>query len=223
MNIFISIGVIVTTFSFSTITSLVICYVNNYPLINPTLTNEEKTIKINKYIRNVPVLLFQSTTLMYIVSDNIIPYGKHSWFESLYSMCLYFLLIEAIYYIYHRIIHKYYYKNVHKKHHTNIIVYPIDTFFLTELDDLASIISIGMPIIFVNISVCEQIIILYIYITTAYLSHSELYWSHHSIHHRLLDCNYCILFPIFDILFGTYKTINNESNKLPNYLTNHYH
>jgi sterol desaturase/sphingolipid hydroxylase (fatty acid hydroxylase superfamily) len=220
MNIFISFGVIVTTFSFSTITAFVICYVNNYPFINPTLTNEEKINKINEYIRNVPLLLFQSTSLMYIVSDNIIPYGKHNWVESLYSICLYFLLIEAIYYIYHRIIHKYYYKNVHKKHHINIIVYPIDTFFLTELDDLASIISIGMPIIFINVSVCEQIIILYIYITTAYLSHSELYWSHHSIHHRLLNCNYCILFPIFDILFGTYKSVNKDSNKLPNYLTN---
>ena len=212
MNIFISFGVIITTFSISTITSFVICYVNNYPFINPTFSNEERITRINEYIRNVPLLIFQSTSFMYIVSDNIIPYGKHSWIESLYSICLYCLLIEAIYYIYHRIIHKYYYTNVHKKHHTNIIVYPFDTFFLTDLDDLASIISIGMPIIFINISVYEQIIILYIYITTSYLSHSELYWSHHSIHHKLLNCNYCILFPIFDIIFGTYRSCNVISN-----------
>jgi sterol desaturase/sphingolipid hydroxylase (fatty acid hydroxylase superfamily) len=216
MNILISFGVIVTTFSFSTITAFVICYVNNYPFINPTFTNEERITRINEYISNVPLLIFQSTSLMYIVSDNIIPYGKHSWIESLYSICLYCLLIEAIYYAYHRFIHKYYYTNVHKKHHTNIIVYPFDTFFLTELDDLASIVSIGMPIIFINISVCEQIIILYIYITSSYLSHSELYWSHHSIHHKLLNYNYCILFPIFDIIFGTYRSCNVNSNILEN-------
>ena len=216
MNILISFGVIVTTFSFSTITAFVICYVNNYPFINPTFTNEERITRINEYISNVPLLIFQSTSLMYIVSDNIIPYGKHSWIESLYSICLYCLLIEAIYYVYHRFIHKYYYTNVHKKHHTNIIVYPFDTFFLTELDDLASIVSIGMPIIFINISVCEQIIILYIYITSSYLSHSELYWSHHSIHHKLLNYNYCILFPIFDIIFGTYRSCNVNSNILEN-------
>ena len=206
MNILISFGVIVTTFSISTITSYVICYINNYPFINPTFSDEERISRINEYIRNVPLLIFQSTGLMYIVSDNIIPYGKHNWIESLYSICLYCLLIEAIYYIYHRIIHKYYYTSVHKKHHTNIIVYPFDTFFLTSLDDLASIISIGVPIIFINISVYEQIIILYMYITSSYLSHSELYWSHHSIHHKLLNYNYCILFPIFDIIFGTYQS-----------------
>ena len=211
MNMLLSFGLIVTTFSLSTITSFLICYVNNYPFINPTFSNEERITRINEYIRNIPLLIFQATGFMYIVSDNIIPYGKHNWFESLYSMSLYCILIEANYYIYHRIIHKYYYTNVHKKHHTNIIVYPFYTFFLTSLDDLASIISIGIPIIFINISVYEQIIILYIYITSSYLSHSELYWSHHSIHHKLLNYNYCILFPIFDIIFGTYRSYKKDT------------
>ena len=210
MNILISFGVIVSTFTFSTITTFFICYVNSYPFINPTFSNEERMSRMNEYIRNVPLLIFQSTGVMYLVSDNIIPYQKHTWVESLYSMILYCLLIEANYYIYHRIIHRYYYTNIHKKHHKNIIVYPIDTFFLTSLDDLASVISIGAPIVFINISVYEQMIILYIYITSSYLSHSELFWSHHSIHHKLLNYNYCILLPIFDIIFGTYRSYKKE-------------
>ena len=211
MNILISFGVIVSTFTFSTITTFIICYVNSYPFINPTFSKEEKIDRMNEYIKNVPLLIFQSTGLMYIVSDNIIPYHQHNWVESLYSMFLYCLLIEANYYIYHRIIHKYYYTNIHKKHHKNIIVYPIDTFFLTSLDDLASVISIGAPIVFINISVYEQMIILYIYITSSYLSHSELFWSHHSIHHKLLNYNYCILLPIFDIIFGTYRSYKKDT------------
>jgi sterol desaturase/sphingolipid hydroxylase (fatty acid hydroxylase superfamily) len=206
MNILVSFGVIVSTFTISTITAFLLCYANSYPFINPNFSNKERITRINEYIKNVPVLIFQSTVLMYMVSGNIIPYGQHTWFESLYSMGLYCLLIEANYYVYHRFIHKYYYAIVHKKHHVNVIVYPFDTFFLTDLDDLASIISIGMPIIFVNISVYEQTIILYLYITSSYLSHTELYWSHHSLHHKLLNCNYCILFPIFDIIFGTYRS-----------------
>jgi len=207
MNILISFGVIVSTFTISTITAFLICYANNFPFTNPTFSNEEKTSRMNEYIKNVPLLIGQSAGFMYIVSDKLIPYDQHTWGQSLYSIGLYCLLIEANYYIYHRIIHKYYYASVHKKHHMNIIVYPFDTFFLTSLDDLASIISIGLPIVFINITVYEQIIILYVYITASYLSHSELYWSHHSIHHKLLNCNYCILFPIFDIIFGTYRTI----------------
>jgi sterol desaturase/sphingolipid hydroxylase (fatty acid hydroxylase superfamily) len=206
MNVLLSFFVIISTFTMSTITSFLICYANGYSFINPTFSNEKRMTRINEYISNVPLLICQSTGLMYIVSDNIIPYGQHTWIETLYSMCLYCLLIEANYYVYHRIIHKYFYVNVHKQHHTNVMVYPFDTFYLTSLDDLASIISIGMPVIFINITVYEQIIILYLYITTSYLSHSELYWSHHSIHHKFLNCNYCILFPIFDIIFGTYRS-----------------
>lgn len=205
MNIFISFAITTSTFALSTITSFLICYANNYPFINPIFTNEQKMNRINKYIKNVPLLIVQSTGLMYLVSDNIIPYGTHTWFESFYSMCLYCILIEANYYVYHRIIHKYWYATVHKKHHANVIAYPLDTLFLTSLDDLASIVSIGMPVLFIHISLCEKMIILYLYITTSYLSHSELFWSHHSIHHKLLNYNYCILFPIFDILFGTYR------------------
>jgi hypothetical protein len=75
MNILISFVVIISTFTMSTITSFLICYANNYSFMNPTFSNEKRMTRINKYIRNVPLLVCQSTGLMYIVSDNIIPYG----------------------------------------------------------------------------------------------------------------------------------------------------
>jgi len=155
-------------------------------------------------VKNIPSLLLQSVGFMYMVSDNIIPYGQHTWLESYQNMILYCLFIEANYYIYHRLIHVYYYSQIHKKHHEHIIVYPFDTFHLTQLDDLALVISLGLPLVFLQMSMAEHFSVLYIYITSAYLSHSELFWDHHSIHHRLLHSNFCILFPVFDILFGTY-------------------
>ena len=205
MNLFYCVYVVSGTFSISTLTAYLICYLNNYPFMNPNLTGPEKTLRLYEYIRNVPILLIQSSGLMYLVSDHIITYGEHTWFQSLYTLCVYCLYIEAIYYTYHRLIHKYGYLYVHKKHHTNVTVYPFDTFFLTEIDDLASIISIGLPVIFIKISKLEQFIILYMYITSSYLSHSDIFWSHHKIHHRFMKHNFCILFPIFDIMFDTYK------------------
>ena len=183
----------------STLSAYFICSYNNYPFINPSLTDEQQNLKINEYIKNVPILIIQSTSLMYFVSNNFVQYNDHTLFQSFYTLGMYFLCIEAIYYVYHRLIHK--------KHHTNIIVYPFDTFFLTELDDLASIVSIGLPILFIKVSMFEQFIILYLYITSSYLSHSNLFWSHHYIHHKLFIYNFCILFPIFDIIFGTYKRV----------------
>lgn len=207
MNIVVAVSIIVGSFSMSSITAFLICYMNNYPFINPALTYNEKVSKVSEYARNLPILIFQSTSFMYIVSDNIIPYGVHTWGETCYSISIYCLLIEAVYYAYHRFIHRFYYTHIHKKHHTNVIVYPIDTFFLTEIDDLASILAIGLPVILVKISAMEQLFILYLYITSSYLSHSELYWHNHSIHHKLLKYNFCILFPVFDIIFGTYKSM----------------
>ena len=206
----------------STLSAYFICSYNNYPFINPSLTDEEKNLRINEYTRNVPILIIQSSGLMYLISDNIIKYddpdtlrvyrmaSEHTLFQSFYTLCMYFLCIEAIYYVYHRLIHKYFYLYVHKKHHTNIIIYPFDTFLLTELDDFASIVSIGLPVLFIKISMIEQFIILYLYITSSYLSHSNLFWYHHYIHHKLFIYNFCILFPIFDIIFGTYRSYKKD-------------
>jgi sterol desaturase/sphingolipid hydroxylase (fatty acid hydroxylase superfamily) len=205
MDILTSTSVIIGTFAFSTMTAYFICSLNNYPFINPKFSNETQLERVNDYIKNVPILIIQSIGLMHLASNNIIHYGSHTLLESFYYMSIYCTLIEANYYLYHRFIHKYYYELVHKKHHANVIVYPFDTYYLTSIDDLASIISIGLPLFFIKISVIEEIIILYMYITSSYLSHSDLYWSHHSIHHKLLRYNFCILFPIFDIIFGTYK------------------
>ena len=119
------IGTVATAFIMSTLSAYFICSYNNYPFINPSLTNEEKNLRINEYTRNVPILIIQSSGLMYLISDNIIKYDEHTLFQSFYTLCMYFLCIEAIYYVYHRLIHKYFYLYVHKKHHTNIIIYPI--------------------------------------------------------------------------------------------------
>ena len=114
MNFITSLYIIVGSFSVSSVTAYLICYLNNYPFINPKLEYEIKCRKIIEYIRNVPILIFQSTSLMYIVSDNIIPYGQNTCLESFLTILKYFLFIEAIYYSYHRFIHKYFYTYIHK-------------------------------------------------------------------------------------------------------------
>lgn len=172
--------------------------------VNPKMKHEKLIDRLFDLSKNIPLLLFQSVSFMYFISDNFIPYGQHSWLESYYTMILYSLMAEANYYVYHRLIHSYYYVEIHKKHHKNVIVYPFDTFYFTQLDDFALITSLGLPVVFVKMSMLEHVFILYVYITCAYLSHSNLFWSHHFIHHRIPHSNFCILFPVFDILFGTY-------------------
>ena len=205
MNFLYSFSIIIGTFSISTFTAYCICAYNNYPFVNPKMKHVIRIDRLTDIAKNVPSLLIQSVGMMFMVSDNIIPYGQHTWIESCKTMIVYCLITEANYYVYHRFIHAYYYVSIHKKHHENVIVYPFDSFHLTQLDDISLVVSLGLPLVFIQISTVEHFLMLYMYITSAYLSHSELFWQHHSIHHRFLHSNFCILFPVFDILFGTYR------------------
>lgn len=202
------------TFGLSSITAYSICSLFNQPFIHPKFTNEKIRERTTEMVLQLPILLLESVGFVYISYPTILSYSQHTWVQTVSALVIQILLIEANYYVYHRGIHSIFYKEVHKKHHENVVVYPFDTFYLTQLDDLALIISLGTPVFIYPITSLEQFMVLYLYITTSYLSHSELFWKHHSIHHKYIFCNYCILFPIFDILFGTYKIDSSSSNNI---------
>ena len=198
--------IIVHPFICATLTAIAICQYFKYPLISPKYSIAKISERLHEISRGIPVLLGQSVIFTYIAYPYIRPNYIHTEIESIWAMVMYSLLIEANYYAYHWWIHhSQYYALVHKKHHQVVKTYPFDTFFLTYLDDLALVVSLGLPLFVIQITYIEQFFILYLYITCSYLSHSNLFWKHHSIHHMHIQCNYCILFPIFDILFHTYR------------------
>jgi len=197
--------IIIHPFALATFTAIAICNYYKYPFISPKFTIDKIAERLQEMSKNIPMLLGQSILFNYIVYPNLQSNESHDIPTMMIMMSLYVILIELNYYIYHRWIHANFYPYIHKKHHQNVDVYPFDTFFLTYTDDLASILSLGIPIIILPITFIEQFIIVYIYITCSYLSHSNLFWKHHVLHHKYLNCNYCILFPIFDILCKTYR------------------
>lgn len=206
MHLIHSICIIAVSFSVSVMTTLLICCIYNVPCVNPRYNSEKRFERINEIGKNMSISMLQSVGILYFVSDNIIPYREHyNVLESMFSIIQICIFIEANYYVYHRIIHKYCYTEVHKKHHENVIVYPFDAFFLTEIDEFVFMVSLLSPTAFIKISMIEQSFILYVYVTSSLVSHSDLFWKHHYVHHKLPCCNYCLLFPIFDVLFRTYK------------------
>jgi sterol desaturase/sphingolipid hydroxylase (fatty acid hydroxylase superfamily) len=200
-----SICIIINPFILSTISAIYIFNYYKYPFISPVYSISKIKDRIKDMNNSIPALLASSIAVNYIIYPYILPNNRHNELEICYSILSYCILIEFIYYVYHRLIHFYGYKTVHKKHHKNVNIYPFDTFFFTYIDDIALIYSLGIPVIFLRITYFEQFIVLYMYITCSYISHSKLFWKHHVIHHELLCYNYCILFPIFDILCNTYK------------------
>jgi Delta7-sterol 5-desaturase len=206
MDIISSTKIILGTFSASTITILAICKYYNTPFLNPNHNRYQFYYNVSKVVPSTMFLLSEATVINSFLVNTFITGAHHSLFQNIENIVKYSLIAEFVYYVYHRIIHtKDYYKAVHSLHHENISVYPFDTFYMSKTDSIFLVISLSVPFLFLNMNFFETVISYYIYITAAYLEHSNLFLLHHAKHHKILFYNFCILNPIFDILAGTYK------------------
>jgi len=195
------------TFSASTATTFLICKKFNIPFFNPKHNRYQFYYNLKQVSISTAIALTQSVLISSIFVNRWIKNEPHTIFQSIDNIIRYSIIAEFIYYIYHRTIHtREYYKKVHSMHHENVDVYPFDTFYMTKMDSLFLVGSLGAPIVFLNLNYYELVFTLYVYITAAYFEHSNIFFiDHHAIHHKLIFCNYCILNPMFDILFGTYR------------------
>ena len=196
--------VILSTFTLSTMTTFFLCYFYDYPFFNPKKTTNLLSHQINAVIKSSSILVLEYEFI--IICFMRFDEKPHSMIVSIFHIVNYAFLIELFYYLYHRIIHtKLLYKPLHSVHHQNVVVYPLDTFYFDIIDITAYVLCICLPLKFIALNYFEHAFVLYVYITASYLSHSKLFFTHHFIHHRCFDCNFCILIPIFDIMCGTYR------------------
>jgi len=206
MDLFLSAKLILGTFSASTLTTFLVCYSYNVPFFNPTHNTYQFHENMRRVIPSVLNVLAQAIFINSFLVRIFIEDKPHTMFQNAENVLKYSIIAEFIYYIYHRYMHtKEYYKMIHSMHHENIDVYPFDTFYMTKLDSLFLIGSLGTPFLFLQMNYFENVAALYIYITAAYFEHSNIVLMHHAKHHKLMFCNFCILNPIFDLLVGTYK------------------
>lgn len=197
---------IVGIFSASTITAFFICLYNGVPFFNPEQNRYQFIQQLQKTGKTSSIVLGQSVVAFSLFSNYLIDNSNHYVIDSFKNLALYSVITEFFYYTYHRIVHtKSYYKQGHSLHHQNVVVFPADTFYQDTNDAFFLVFSLAAPSLFLRMNYTELAIILYIYGTGAYLAHSNNFFNHHDIHHRLMFCNYCILNPVFDILFRTYR------------------
>ena len=194
-------------FSLSTFTAYSICILFKQPFINPKYSKELIATRIADARNTIVLVLANSFITTSFLMYKLESVKNHTWFQTGLGICTYSMCIELLYYMYHRGVHShpFVYTLIHKKHHMNHDVFPFDTFYLTSFDSMGLIVSLGLPLAFLPVSYFELKTVLYIYLTSSYLSHSKLFYDHHHIHHTLVQYNYCILNPIFDIVFRTYK------------------
>jgi len=206
MELFLSSKIIIGTFAASTLTTIGICYYYNVPFFNPKHNTYQFRENLRRVIPSALSVLTQAIFVNALLVGTFIENKPHTLYQNIDNVLRYSVIAEFIYYIYHRTIHaKEYYKMIHSMHHENVEVYPFDTFYMTKMDSMFLITSLGAPILILQMNYFENIMALYIYVTAAYLEHSNLFLMHHAKHHKLMFCNFCILNPIFDLLVGTYR------------------
>jgi sterol desaturase/sphingolipid hydroxylase (fatty acid hydroxylase superfamily) len=121
-------------------------------------------------------------------------------------LLMYLLFVEGCYYGIHRLLHlPPFYHWIHKKHHENYYVSPMDAFHLSLMETGLIVLNQNLPFFFLSFTFQEYLFLLYLYVTLEYLSHTNAFLDHHFIHHKYYKYNYCIVFPFFDWMFGTYK------------------
>lgn len=184
--------------------------------------NFKKRDITNIYIITTYTNLFASLCLFFIIikhthfNDNLIP--------KLYNIIVYFIISDTIYYWAHRIIHrtpvlKQFY---HFTHHTAIDLIPMDIFFTDIKENILYLLIVGgFPLIFINVSLSEYMIINIIAYFHNYYTHSELSQDfiipffaqseHHKYHHHIGGGNYSGFFTIWDKFMNT--TINQPNVK----------
>ena len=203
-----SAGIIGGIFACSISTAYNIFKIKNKPFINPNHNFREYCDGI---IVNLFPVIYGSIVLSYYCSY-LLDDTPHNLGVTFLKLSFYALFVELFYYIYHRIVHlQYFYKNIHAKHHENINIYPLDSLYFDMLDIGMYIFCLHLPLVFVKMSLFEYCLGLYFYITMGFFSHSTFIYDHHTIHHKLFKCNFCLVFPLFDVVFDTHRiSMKNE-------------
>lgn len=209
-DLFFSSIFVISNFVFSSSTAYFLCKFQNIPFLNPNYNIEKKKYTLKNIFLNI--LIYCGTSIpLKIFFFSFLENKTHDFYTTIILITEYILLLEFIYYNYHRFLHSkkiIYNLNLlfdHYKHHENRIVYPNDTFYISYSDSLGFIISLLLPLLLLKMNYYEFYICLYFYITCSYLSHSNYFYRHHYIHHKYYIYNFCLIFPIFDILFNTYN------------------
>lgn len=190
----------------STLTSFMICRLQNKPFVNPALTNVSMCAKIYNAI-DVGLKVIFNYNIVYFALSRFYLHNENYDIHCRINNNFYFLfLLEFIAYWYHRVSHKvqFIYRLSHSVHHRNIEVYPLDFLEFDYFDNVAQTLYINLPLYFFPMNINDYAIIYYFYATCAFLIHSDILTNSHRIHHRIMKCNFGLLFPVFDIVFGTY-------------------
>jgi len=190
-------------FSSSIASAYALCTALNIPAYNP-VTVVQLWDKVQDVVTHIGIFSAELfiTELFYFTALDTAP---HSILRTVSNIVEYSLWIELMYYSYHRYIHETGISllSYHSKNHTSLVVFPVDAFKLTAADSASLILAMSLPNWFVQVSAFEYNAVIYVYLTGILLTNSPHFSKYTAPHYQKMNCNYCLLLPVFDYAFGT--------------------
>lgn len=133
------------------------------------------------------------------------------WIPKIANILIYFIITDTIYYWVHRLIHRtpFLKKTIHSTHHEAIKLLPLDIFYTDYKDNIIYALLLScLPLLFINISIIEYIIVSVIFFIHSIYTHFETknsFWiplfidsKHHKYHHQIGGGNYSVFLSIWD-------------------------
>ena len=181
--------------------SYAVCKLYNTPFFNPVQRQEDK---MNHIIDSIPISGGVYTFVYMIYSQHFLNFERKSSLKSTNDIIMYILCLEFLFYLYHRAAHtSTLYKKIHSQHHLNVVVYPIDYVDTNLLETTIIILVKNIPLALVRLHYYEYYFVYLLYSAGGFLTHSSRFTKFHSTHHKSFKTNFCNLFPIYDVVFGT--------------------
>jgi len=171
------------------------------------------------YIPNNIFIEFINNILLILITHNFIlcTHSMDAFVKSdrfillrIWNICKYILLLEFFAYMYHRIVHSPIFSKFHK-HSLDTNGYIKHYFITSKTDIIARTLYFHLPIRMVSITYNEFMGIYMFYIYFGYMNYMRNFYNIHIVTKKY---NYSLLFPIYDILCGTYLSREKYRNSI---------
>jgi len=187
-----------------------IIHVHIYPYILYIIINYIPNNIFIEFINNIGLIIISHNFIL--LTHSMDAFVKQDLFILLriWNIFKYILLLEFFAYTYHRIVHSPIFSNFHKHFlDTNM---NIKHYFITSKTDIiARTLCFHLPIRLVSITYNEFMVVYMFYIYFGYTSYMRNFYNIHIVTKKY---NYSLLFPIYDVLFGTYLSRENYHNSI---------
>jgi len=163
-----------------------------------------------QFVNNIGVIIISHNFMLFTHSMDAFNKTDLDLLLRIWNICKYILLLEFFAYMYHRLVHTPIFKNFHT-HSLESNLYIKNYIITSKPDIIARTLYFHIPVRIVSITYYDFMCVYMFYIYFGYINYMRNFYNIHIVTKKY---NYALLFPIYDIIFGTYLSREKYTNSM---------